>query len=126
MKSIVEEHIRLGVLASVIVPLVTWADVVKEPLYDFTNPSVVIGEKVTGLGVDGKEVALVFTNTVATAENPLVYPIPSGVTEIRYLVVGGGGAGGSSGNAYGGGGGGAGIVNQTEPQNVAAEEFGVR
>ena len=72
------------------------------------------GYVLTGLGNDGKDVALVFTNT-APAE-AMTLNLPSGVNKIWYLVVGGGGSGGvrRSNNNVGGGGGGAGGYWESE------------
>ena len=67
------------------------------------------GYKITGLGENGDEVALVFTNTTETT---MSWTLPQSVGSIWYLVVGGGGGGGAcGGNSYSaGGGGGAGGV----------------
>ena len=64
------------------------------------------GKKITGLGTDGNDVALVFTKTNATMSMSL----PKNVRNVTYLVVGGGGGGASTGNAISAGGGGAGGV----------------
>lgn len=59
---------------------------------------------------DGSTV-VIFKNTSAPYDG---WPVPSGVSEIRYLVVGGGGSGGCGrGNSYGGGGGAGGLLQGT-------------
>ena len=65
----------------------------------------------TGLGTDGNEVAVVFTNHTKTA----TWTVPYNLYNVEFLVVGGGGGGGAdsrSGDAStgGGGGGGGGVV----------------
>ena len=77
------------------------------------------GYVLTGLGNDGKDVALVFTNT-APAE-AMTLNLPSGVNKIWYLVVGGGGSGGSSYADYNHAGGGGGAGGMLEAKDVVLE-----
>ena len=62
------------------------------------------GYTVSGLGADGDETAVVFTNSAETA----TWTVPANLTDVRFLVVGGGGGGG--GGTWGPGGGGGGVV----------------
>ncbi len=62
------------------------------------------GYTVTGLGDNGDETAVVFTNHAETA----TWTVPANLSDVRFLVVGGGG-GGAAGT-QGGGGGGGGVV----------------
>lgn len=82
------------------------AEVVTEALVNPGNPDDVWGQKISGLGDNGDEVALVFTKTGET----LNWTPESTYQNVRFLVVGGGGSGGSTPGAGGsaGGGGGAG------------------
>ena len=66
------------------------------------DPPVVVGaEWGYELSLAGGDIVRVYTNTAGTIE----WKVPSGVTSVRYFVVGGGGGGGPA--AGGGGGGGA-------------------
>ena len=77
------------------------------------------GYEIRGLGAAMDEVALVFTNTTYTADNPMTYQLPESVDKIWYLVVGGGGSGGTSYADSTGGGGGGGAGGMLEGQDVA-------
>ena len=71
-------------------------------------PPVVVGDEWGyELTLAGGDVVRVYTNTSGTIE----WTVPSGVTSVRYLVVGGGGGGG-----YGGGGGGYAIEDTVSVQ----------
>ena len=83
------------------------------------------GYKVTGLGLKGDEVAVVFTNHSATFN----WTAPANLKNVQFLVVGGGGGGGADNtastteNKQGGGGGGGGgvvmgLVNLAREENV--------
>lgn len=84
------------------------AEIANEPLTNPDDQDDVWGQKITGLGADGGETALVFTKTGET----MSWTLPEGKKLVRYLVVGGGGAGGAcAGGTYtAGGGGGAGAA----------------
>ena len=58
-----------------------------------------------------KDLVFVFTNTAAEGCEMI---LPSGVTSLRYLVVGGGGAGGYGSDCCGGGGGAGGMLTNNE------------
>ena len=62
------------------------------------------GYTVSGLGADGDETAVIFTNSAETT----TWTVPANLTDVRFLVVGGGGGGG--GGTWGPGGGGGGVV----------------
>ena len=62
------------------------------------------GYTVTGLGDNGDETAVVFTNHAETA----TWTVPANLSDVRFLVVGGGGGAGAG--TSGGGGGGGGVV----------------
>ncbi|MBQ6245684.1 MAG: hypothetical protein IJK04_02375, partial [Kiritimatiellae bacterium] len=62
------------------------------------------GYTVSGLGANGDETAVVFTNHAETA----TWTVPANLSDVRFLVVGGGGGGG--GGTWGPGGGGGGVV----------------
>ena len=91
------------------------ADIAEEPLLNPDDPTDVWGKKITGLGENGDETALVFTKTGATMN----WTLPEGVKSIWYLVVGGGGSGGTSYADGNGGGGGGGAGGMLEEQDVA-------
>ena len=98
---------RLGVMCAALglafAPTSAGAEVAEEELLNPNDPTDVWGKKITGLGANGDETALVFTKTGET----LNWTLPDGVKSIRYLVVGGGGGGGACfGNSHSGGGGG--------------------
>ena len=48
------------------------------------------GYTVSGLGADGDETAVIFTNSAETT----TWTVPANLTDVRFLVVGGGGGGG--------------------------------
>ena len=87
-------------LAAFICPAVARAEVVTEPLADHPE----WGYTVYGLGEDGDETAVVFTNSAEAA----TWTVPTDLTDVQFLVVGGGGGGG--GGTWGPGGGGGGVV----------------
>ena len=60
------------------------------------------GYTVSGLGNNGDETAVVFTNHAETA----TWTVPTDLTDVKFLVVGGGGGGGCCTSGPGGGGGG--------------------
>ena len=62
------------------------------------------GYTVSGLGDNGDETAVVFTNHAETA----TWTVPANLSDVRFLVVGGGGGAGAG--TSGGGGGGGGVV----------------
>jgi hypothetical protein len=76
-------------------------------LYDAVNTDVSVGYQVSGL--EGDEIAVVFTNDACEVIN---WKVPARLENVQFLVVGGGGGGGggaTSSNA-GAGGGGGGVV----------------
>ena len=77
------------------------------------------GYQIVGIGDNHDEVALVFTN----ATGALKWSVPTGVTRVRYCLVGGGGAGGSisSDSGYGGYGGNGGEVVESEIELTSPE-----
>ena len=85
-------------LAAFICPAAALAEVVTEPLADHPE----WGYTVSGLGEDGDETAVVFTNSAETA----TWTVPTDLTDVQFLVVGGGGGGGCCTSGPGGGGGG--------------------
>lgn len=87
-------------LAAFICPAAALAEVVTEPLADHPE----WGYTVSGLGEDGDETAVVFTNSAEAA----TWTVPTDLTDVQFLVVGGGGGGG--GGTWGPGGGGGGVV----------------
>ena len=81
-------------------------------LYDAVNTDVSVGYQVSGL--EGDEIAVVFTNDACEVIN---WKVPARLNDVQFLVVGGGGGGGSGGDTgesdnYHGvaGGGGGGVV----------------
>ena len=96
------------------------AEITTEPLTNPDNQDDVWGQKITGLGFDGGETALVFTKTGET----MSWTLPEGKKVVRYLVVGGGGGGGGgkknvvSGR---GGGGGGGVLTEKDVITTAGE-----
>ena len=97
--------------AALFCQVTAFAEVVTEPLTDHPE----WGYTVSGLGEDGDETAVVFTNHTETA----TWTVPTDLTDVQFLVVGGG-AGSGYGTGSGGGGGG-GIVTglvQTVSKNA--------
>ena len=82
-------------------------------LYDAVNTDVSVGYQVSGL--EGDEIAVVFTNDACEVIN---WKVPARLNDVQFLVVGGGGGGGGAasyseeqnGNRGGAGGGGGGVV----------------
>lgn len=76
-------------------------------LYDAVNTDVSVGYQVSGL--EGDEIAVVFTNDACEVIN---WKVPARLENVQFLVVGGGGGGGGGAlSAYAGaGGGGGGVV----------------
>ena len=84
--------------AALFCQIAAFAEVVTEPLADHPE----WGYTVSGLGEDGDETAVVFTNHTETA----TWTVPTDLTDVQFLVVGGGGGGGCCTSGPGGGGGG--------------------
>ena len=81
------------------------AEGVREDLKD--DNGNVVGYKVTGLGNDQNETAVVFTKTGTT----ISWTVPATLKNVQFLVVGGGGgAGGCCGDSAGAGGGGGAVI----------------
>ena len=99
------------------------AEVVTEDLVNPDNPDDIWGQKISGLGETGDEIALVFTKTGET----MSWTLPDGVKSAWYLVVGGGGSGGAEyGNYYAaGGGGGAGGMLEEKNALISSPELSV-
>ena len=78
-------------------------------LYDAVNTDVSVGYQVSGL--EGDEIAVVFTNDACEVIN---WKVPADLYKVKFLVVGGGGGGGGAASANsavaGAGGGGGGVV----------------
>ena len=106
-------------LAAFICPAAALAEVVTEPLADHPE----WGYTVSGLGEDGDETAVVFTNHTATA----TWTVPTDLTDVQFLVVGGGGGGGAGTQGPGGGGGGVvtGMVCSLSKSSVILAKVGV-
>ncbi|MBQ6923773.1 MAG: hypothetical protein IJQ73_03950, partial [Kiritimatiellae bacterium] len=81
------------------------------------------GYTVSGLGANGDETAVVFTNHAETA----TWTVPANLTDARFLVVGGGGGGGAGTQGPGGGGGGVvtGVVSRLSKGSVILSKVGV-
>ena len=81
---------------------------VREDLKD--DNGNVVGYKVTGLGDDQNETAVVFTKITETGVM-IPWTVPTNLENVQFLVVGGGGGGGGgSGDAAGAGGGGGAVI----------------
>ena len=113
MKNITKAIVKKAMVAvfAIMGVMAACAELTRENLMD--DNGNVVGYKVTGLGDDKNETAVVFT--AAGVEIP--WTVPNDLENVEFLVVGGGGGGGASNsskstvNARGGaGGGGGGIV----------------
>ena len=80
------------------------------------------GYTVSGLGNNGDETAVVFTNHTETA----TWTVPTDLTDIKFLVVGGGGGAGAGTGGGGGGGGGVvtGLVHSLTKNTVVTAKVG--
>lgn len=110
MKKIIQKLANKAICAAFVVlgAMSVCAEGVREDLKD--DNGNVVGYKVTGLGNDQNETAVVFTKITGSGET-IPWTVPYDLENVQFLVVGGGGGGGgSSGDVAGAGGGGGAVI----------------